>query len=442
MSQNEFSPGLGLFGAVSIVVGYVIGGAIFVLIGPLAFKTGPALWLTYALASIPALFVCFTTAQLGSALPVTGGNYMLTSRTMGSFWGFMTAWSFMLTTLIGVPLLAYGFVDCLSLFIPGLPPMTTAIGITLVLGLTNILGIRMTGWIQNTMVILFMAALLIFGLGGLFHINPEYITPYLPNGFGPVIMSAVPAYFSFVGFIVIVELGGEIKKPEKNIPLALLFGYIIILVTYLLVCFSLTAVASWQSLENTKGALAVVSQSFLPPWAVIIVKFGALLAMLTSMNAVLATSPKEVYVLARDKIFPSWLAVTNRSFKTPHMSIVAVTVLVIIGILLGAKIEEYAFISVMGVMLIHIIVAIGVLRLQKRLPEQYQKAPFKLEGFWAYFWPVGVIIIALIYILLGFTEAPHAVGFFFIAIAMGAFVYLQRRYRLKKEGIDISHIVI
>ncbi len=441
MAKTELKRALGLGSAVSIIIGYTIGAGIFVLIGPLAFKTGPALWVTFLVASLPALFMCFTSAQLGSALPVAGANYVITSRTMGPFWGFMTVWSIIITTLIGVPLVAYGFAEYLSLFITGLDPMWTAVIITLLFGAINLLGISIMGWIQNIMVIVFISAILIFGFGGLFNINPAYAFPLFQTGISPVLVAAIPAYFSFVGFMVIVDLGEEIKNPSRNIPLALLLSFLAILIAYFIVSFSLTGVLPWESLKDMKGAMAVASKEFLPGWVTMLIQFGAILAALTSINAILATSPREVFALARDKVFPGWLAMTGERFKAPYMAIIVVTLLSVGGILLGAGIVEYAFVTVMGVMTIHIFVAIGVLRLKSKLPSHYNQASFKLKGFWRIFWPIGVIIIGFIYILLGFVESPISVGIFFGAIGLGIFLYLERRWRLKKNGLDIADIL-
>jgi L-asparagine transporter-like permease len=117
-----------------------------------------------------------------------------------------------------------------------------------------------------------------------------------------------------------------------------------------------------------------------------------------------------------------------------------ITLLAIIGILLGAEIVQYAFITVMGVMAIHLKVALAVIRMKKRLPDHYEKAPFKLKGFWRVFWPAGVIVIAVIYILLGFAEAPVSVGVFFIAYLLGGLLFVERRWRLKRHGIDMAKI--
>ena len=441
MEQIELKRVLGLGSAVAIIVGYTIGAGIFVLIGPLAFKSGSALWVTFLLASIPALFMCFTAAQVGSALPVSGANYVLISRTMGPFWGFMTVWTILITTMIGVPLIAYGFAEYLSFFIEGLDPMWTAIVIVLLFGGVNLLGIRFMGWIQNLMVLTFIIAILIFGFTGLFHIQPENALPIFQKGVSPVFIAAIPAFFSFVGFGVIVELGEEIKNPSRNIPLSLLISFIIVITIYLLASFTLTGVLSWQSLEHTKGAIVIASREFLPTWAIILIQIGAIMAAFTSINAILATSPREVYALARDRIFPVWLAHTGKRFKTPYRSIILVTLCSAGGILLGAGIVEYAFVTVMGIMAIQIGVAIGVIRLKTILPDHYDRASFKLKGFWRWFWPIGAITISLVYILIGFAESPKSVGIFFGTVLFGGVVYIERKWRLKKNGIDMSDIL-
>ena len=81
-----------------------------------------------------------------------------------------------------------------------------------------------------------------------------------------------------------------------------------------------------------------------------------------------------------------------------------------------------------------------MLRLRKKLPEHYDRAPYKLRGFWYYFWPIGMIVIAVIYIALGLYLSMVSVGIFFAAVALGALLYIERRWRLKKAGVDIVDI--
>ena len=163
---NKLERTISLPGAVSTLIGYVVGASIFVLVGPLAGDAGPALWLAYLMAAIPAVFVCFTSAQMASILPVTGANYVAASRTLSPFWGFMMVWTVVVTTAVGQALLAYGFAEYLSYLVGDINIMLTALAIVLVFGVLNYVGVKLSVAVQLIMVVEFILALLIFGIGG------------------------------------------------------------------------------------------------------------------------------------------------------------------------------------------------------------------------------------------------------------------------------------
>jgi amino acid transporter len=453
MEQSELKRGLGMWGAAGLIFGYVVGASIYVLIGSLAAKTGPGLWLAYLIATVPAVFVCFTSAQLGSVLPITGANYVITSRAIGPFWGFATVWSVILLTATAVPLIAYGIAEYLNYYFQGVPIMATAITVTLLFGVINMIGIGFTGWVQNIMVLAMIVALFVFGIGGSLHPNPAHIMPLMPNGFSPIMMAAITGYFSYTGFIVLVDLGGEIKRPSRNIPRALMIALIAVTITYLLQTFALTNVLDWRmittSLDAVKKdptliysttAIITASEMLFPKWVVVFIYIGAIFAALTSINGILAANPRDIYALAKDRVFPGWLAWTSKRFKTPYMAIAGLTLLSVAGIIVGRTIEQYAFLVVMGLMSITIVINIGILRIKKKLPLHYEKSPFKLKGFWFWFFPIGSIVISGIYVLLGILTEPVAVGIFLAIQALGCLFYFERKWRLKKNGVDIVNI--
>ncbi len=135
---------IGLGGAAATLVGYVVGASIFILQGELAASTGPAIFLSFLLASIPALLSCFVTAQIGCVYPVSGGPYIAASRNLSPFAGFMLVWSLMLGAMIGIPLIAYGFADYLAFFIRDAPQMGVALGLVVFFAVINLLGARIS----------------------------------------------------------------------------------------------------------------------------------------------------------------------------------------------------------------------------------------------------------------------------------------------------------
>ena len=107
---------------------------------------------------------------------------------------------------------------------------------------------------------------------------------------------------------------------------------------------------------------------------------------------------------------------------------------------MGGKITEYAFISVMGLMFAHILIAIGVIRMEKKLPELYEKSIFKPNKFFRLFWSIGVIVIGVVYIAIGFVEAPLDTAIFFGLMAVCPVLYFDRQRRLKQKGRNLSDI--
>ena len=170
MSQ-ELRGRIGLAGAVFTLVGYVVGGSIFIVPATLAGTVGPGVFISYLLAAALTLFVCWTSAQIGSAFPASGGTYVAVACLIGPFWGFMVVWTGVLIIFTSTPALAYGLVDYLAEFLPSISAyrVETAVAAILLFTGVNLMGIKMAMRAQTVMVVGFMAVLLLLGVGGLAH---------------------------------------------------------------------------------------------------------------------------------------------------------------------------------------------------------------------------------------------------------------------------------
>nr|WP_049889009.1 amino acid permease [Natronococcus occultus] len=108
---------IGLLGTTSIIVGLIVGAGAFVLPDTLAGSTDASAFLAILVAAIPAVFIGLFNAQLGSALPVTGGNYVYISRLVSPRYGFLIAWMFIVQAIAATTLVATGFSESLSLLV-------------------------------------------------------------------------------------------------------------------------------------------------------------------------------------------------------------------------------------------------------------------------------------------------------------------------------------
>lgn len=437
---NQLDRSISLTGAVLTLIGYVVGASIFILVGPLAGEAGPALWLAYILAAVPAFFVCFTSAQMVSVLPVTGANYVATSRAVSPFWGFMMTWTVIITTGVGMALLAYGFAEYLGHFIGDLNLMLVALLVVIVFGALNYIGVRLSVAIQAIMVAEFILALLVFGIGGLFTIDKSLMVPMFPGGFGAVALVAITAYFSYSGFAIIADMGGEIKNPSRNIPIALGIALFAVFTMYTLVTVSLVGNMDWRELGAMPAAVARTSELFLPGWLATVIAFSALFAAATSIHAVIMSSARQVFALANDRIWPEFFGNVNR-FKTPGNAIILISTVSAGGILIGTSILNYAVITVVGFMLMQILVGISVLRMPRMMPEEFAKAPFKLKPFWRKFFCWGLIILSAIFLVAGASTSIESVLIYLVCVILGIGWYYYRKAALRRKGIDINSVL-
>ena len=157
---------VGLAGAVFLMVGNVVGASIFILPGTLAGIAGPAIFIAYLIAIIPAFFNTLVAAQVGSILPVSAADYVFTSTVLHPLLGFLKVWAAMLGALVGGPILAYGFADYFAFFAPDVNRVTLACLIVVSIMIINLMGIRSSVRIQMVMVSLFVSALLILATCG------------------------------------------------------------------------------------------------------------------------------------------------------------------------------------------------------------------------------------------------------------------------------------
>lgn len=438
--ENQLDRSISLAGAVFTLIGYVVGASIFILVGPLAGEAGPALWLAYILASIPAFFVCFTSAQMASVLPVTGANYVAASRAISPFWGFMMAWTVMITTGVGMALLAYGFAEYLGHLLGGVNLMLVALAVVFFFGTLNYIGVRLSVAIQVIMVVEFILALLIFGIAGLFSIDTALMVPMFPGGFGAVAIVAITAYFSYSGFAIIADMGGEIKNPSRNIPIALGIALFMVFIMYTLVTISLVGNMDWRELGTMPAAVAKTSEVFLPGWLAMVIAFSALFAAATSIHAVIMASARQVFALANDRIWPEAFARVNR-FKTPGNAIILITVISAGGILIGTTILNYAVITVIGFMLMQILIGLSVWRMPRVMPEQFARAPFKLKSFWRNFFCWGLVVLSVVFMVAGVSTSIESTLIYLVCLALGMVWYFYRKAALHKEGVGITRLL-
>ena len=426
MSQPSLHRTVDLKSAIFILIGFIVGSTIFVLPGTLAVDAGPAVFLAYMFAGIPAIFSCFVMAQVGGAFPTSGACYSIISKVLSPYWGFIYIWTMISLAALVIPLVAFGFADYLQHFLPGANVTLISVLIIVLFVITNCLGMDFSAHVQMLLVLCFLAALVIFGVSGVVQGDPLLIRPIMPNGLSPVVIAAITAYFSYAGVFVIAEIAGEVKEPGKTIPRAILISFAVVILIYTLVPLALVMTLPWQDYADTNMAVITASEFLLPAWLVNFIAFGALFAAATSINGLLMGLSRDFYKGADVNLFPSYFSKVSGRTATPRRAVFAVGALSMIGVIGGGSIKEYVQVAVLGLMVTQIITGISVLKMPNVLPEVYQNSYFKLNKQSLTFFSWGTILFSAAFFLYLGAESPKAIVAGTIYIIIGS-VYFRKR---------------
>jgi APA family basic amino acid/polyamine antiporter len=418
--------------------------------------TGPSVYLAYAAAAIPALFVVLVEVQLTGTLPVTGANYVTVTRVANPFWGSILSFSAVLSLVASNILVAVGFGQYVTAFIQSFNPAFTInplilpIVVVLFFSLINFLGVGLAAVLQAIMFLFFVIGMIIFGIVGSANYNPVNMTPMFTGGAMMFIVAVVLASFSWAGLVALADIGGEVKNPRRNLPLALVISFIIVLILYTLQPFALVASMGAEAAAKAGSpAIMLDAAKLMPGWGIWVIFIAAMGAILTTVNALTWSAARDLMAWGRDGLFPRAFAHLNSRFKTPGLAILIITLLEILGILVSATIDKYALAAVLALMVIQIILAWCVLKIPAKLPDLYKKSFFKFNGFWRWFTFLGAVITCVFIFLMGVlldmmdkqgnpTQIPWTVFVLLGVLIIGIIFFFIRKAYLKGKGVDLN----
>jgi amino acid transporter len=287
----------------------MIGGAIFVLVGPGIAEAGPALMIAFLLNGIITVFTALTYAELGSALPATGGGYMWVREGLPRPNSYVSGWMAWFAHSIAGSLYAVAFgsffghllitAGILSNydFLP-VDKIFAAIAI-LIFTLVNIRGASDTGKVGNAITFTQLAIIAILIGAALFAVaftNPNWqdnFADFFPHGTVGLVIAMGLTFIAFEGYEIIAQGGDEIKNPRKNIPRAILISLGVVVTIYIVFSFSFIAglnsndlgQPAWEFI-GSYGELGIIeaAKSFLP-YGALIVLGGGIVSTLSALNA-------------------------------------------------------------------------------------------------------------------------------------------------------------
>ncbi len=424
---------LGLPEVVAIEVGQTIGAGVFAMTGIAIGICGAALPIAYVLAVIPVAFFMLPVALLGSAIPTVGGNYTYPSRLFSPAAAFMGLWIYAIGAFLGFfPLYAVTLVEYLKHFFPGINvPLFSALVLTFFY-VVNIFGVRFAAQVQGIMVLVMIGALIMYTTLGFSHIEVSNFSVIAPMGTLSIVSAAALLTFPYMGANAIIELGGEIKKPERTIPISFLISIPLVAVIYIAMSFVAVGVTGWEACAN-KSLIESARVFLSTPTLNFFIIGGAILAISTTLNATFMWGTKSLMIVGKDGLLPQALTRVNPRFGTPVRMLTVIWALSVIAVVSGIPIKSFAIYASIGGLVIFVPVMIASVMLKKKMPAAWKASKFKVSR--------GVLIACVVVGILFFAVATAALfmelwnsdrlmfWFFFVLVALGIGYYLMMKKR-------------
>jgi APA family basic amino acid/polyamine antiporter len=441
MKQNEtfgeLERVLGVWACTLLVVGNMIGVGIFTTPGRIALKlpTSGLVILAWVLGAFLALAGALAYAELGAMYPKAGGNYVFLRRAFGPFWGFLYGWTASLITQSGtVAILAVGFTKYAGIQSPVLVQVI-AISLILVFGILNYFGVKIGAGIVSGITALKMAAILGFAFAAVAFGTGTYAhaAPIWPVG-GSWSMAAmasalIPIMYTYSGWNATVYVGSEVARPERTVPLSLIFGVLLTAALYILLNFIYIYAVPVSAMAGQIAAAKVAAGALFSPAVADGISFFIAFSVLGCLNATLLTAPRIPFAMAQDGEFLPLFARVHPKYKTPSASIMLVTLWSTVLALWGGIDHKHFYrllddyVTVPSLLLNALTVG-ALFILRKREPETPR--PYRAWGY-----PVLPILFITMVIVMVIHEVRQDTlaaigGIAMTALAAVAYVALRR----------------
>ena len=409
-SDKNLIKTLGAGDLIAMGIGVVIGTGIFILPGTVAaLHSGPAISLSFVIAALVCSTSAMCYAELSSALPVAGSAYSFGNVLFGEVIGWILGWALILEYMLAVAAVSTGwaayfnsFIGAFGLKLPKAlsgsfnPAQGTYVNIVavlsvLIVAVLLIFGSRASVRLNNIMVIVKIAVIIMFVVVGAFFIKPSNWHPYMPFGFHGVLKGATVVFFAYLGYDVVAASAAEVKNPAKNLPRGIIGTLLITTLLYVIVSIVLTGMVKYTKL-NVGNPVTFALQMVHQNWAASIIAFGALAGMATMMISTMYSSSRLVYSIGRDGLLPKALGKINPKTHVPTNSLIIISI--IIAIFGGTvPLDEITNLVNIGTLVAFTFVSLGVLVLRRR-------KDIINDGFKVPFYPVLPIVSVLLCLVL------------------------------------------
>ncbi|MGW7051867.1 APC family permease [Streptomyces sp. NPDC054887] len=329
---QELRRTLGVFDAVVIGLGAMVGAGIFVALAPAARAagTGTLLLAGLALAAVVAYCNAMASARLAALYPASGGTYVYGRERLGPFWGYLAGWAF----VVGKTASCAAMALTVGAYVWPEQAHAVAVGAVVLLTAVNYAGVQKSAWLTRAIVGVVLAVLAVVAVVCLGADGPSVVSGSGGSA-GGVLQAAGLLFFAFAGYARIATLGEEVRDPARTIPRAVPLALGIALVVYACVAVAVLSVLGAGELASAEAPLADAVRAAGVGELAPVVRVGAAVAALGSLLALILGVSRTTLAMARDGHLPGALAAVHPRFRVPHRAELAVGAVVAVVAAVG-----------------------------------------------------------------------------------------------------------
>ena len=449
-SDDGLLRGIGLWGATLLVIGNVIGSAIFLTSGAMAaeLQSVSALLLAWLAGGLLALAGGLTYAELGAMFPRTGGMYVFLEEAYGPVWGFLFGWAGLLVVLTGaVAGVAVGFAEYLSYFFPSLAttrvlwlagPMTiTAGGLVaaisiLATGAVNIIGVSQANSVQGLLTVAKVAGIAAIPVLALVLTPAAPVwTPVVPPVANPLAafgVAMIAVMWAFEGWSYLAMSAGEIEDAPRVLPRAYILGTLALTAIYLIVNIGYVFTLSLPEMAGeTRIAEKAMTALIGPAGASFIAAVVVVSTLGCNVAGTIAMS-RACFAMALDGLFFKPVAAVHPVYRTPHIAIAVTCVWSALLAVSGSYNQLMAYVTFVSV-LFATLVGVAIFKLRRThaaVPRPYRT--------WGYPWvPLLFVAGSLLLVVNTLFERPieSLIGLGLVALGLPMYWHWSRERRAR-----------
>ncbi|WP_443946231.1 amino acid permease [Pedobacter sp. AW1-32] len=386
---------------VALGIGAIIGAGLFSLTGiAAADHAGPAVTLSFVLAAVGCAFAGLCYAEFASMIPVAGSAYTYSYATMGEFMAWVIGWDLVLEYALGAATVGVSwsgyFNKLLHEFGMEMPLYLTksfaevdggginlpAVVIVSLLSLMLIRGTKESASLNNILVIVKVAVVIIFIALGWKFINPANHTPYIPAntgvkgefGISGIAAGAALVFFAFIGFDAVSTAAQEAKNPQKGMPIGILGSLVVCTILYVLFAHVMTGLVPYSVFKGDASPAATAFKVTGYNW----LQMGLIIAILAGYTSVILVmlmgQSRVFYTMSKDGLLPKFFSNIHSKFRTPFKT--NIFFMIFVSIFAGfVPVTDLGHMVSIGTLFAFSLVCIGVMLLRKTDPDRPR--PFK-----------------------------------------------------------------